>query len=48
LAARHPEASPDAVEEAIQYACQSFVSEADDITEPVRSTPGFGPPPIAA
>jgi RNA polymerase sigma factor (sigma-70 family) len=34
LAARHPEASPDAIEEAIQYGCKSFLDEADGITAP--------------
>lgn len=34
LAVRYPEASPDAVEEAIQYACKSFLDEAQGITAP--------------
>jgi RNA polymerase sigma factor (sigma-70 family) len=34
LAARHPGSSADAVEEAIQYACKSFLDEAQGITAP--------------
>jgi RNA polymerase sigma factor (sigma-70 family) len=34
LAARYPGVSADAIEEAIQYACKSFLDEADGITVP--------------
>ncbi len=34
LAARYPEVSPDAIEEAIQYACKSFLDEAEGIAAP--------------
>jgi hypothetical protein len=34
LAARYPDCSPDAIEEAIQYACKSFLDEAEGITAP--------------
>jgi RNA polymerase sigma factor (sigma-70 family) len=34
LALRYPETSPDAIEEAIQYACKSFLEEAGGITAP--------------
>jgi len=32
LAARYPGASPDAIEDAIQHACKSFLDQAEDIT----------------
>ncbi|MGN6586104.1 MAG: RNA polymerase sigma factor [Solirubrobacterales bacterium] len=34
LAARFPDSSADAIEEAVQYACKSFVDEAEGITAP--------------
>jgi DNA-directed RNA polymerase specialized sigma24 family protein len=34
LALRYPEASSDGIEEAIQYACKSFLEEAEGITAP--------------
>jgi RNA polymerase sigma factor (sigma-70 family) len=34
LAARYPDCSPDAIEEAIQYACKSFLDEAEGISAP--------------
>jgi RNA polymerase sigma factor (sigma-70 family) len=34
LAARYPEVSPDAIEEAVQYACKSFLDEAEGIAAP--------------
>ena len=34
LAARFPDCSADAIEEAVQYACKSFLDEADGITAP--------------
>jgi hypothetical protein len=34
LAARYPDASADSIGEAIQYACKSFLDEAEDITAP--------------
>jgi hypothetical protein len=34
LAARYPDCSADAIEEAILYACKSFLDEADDIGAP--------------
>ena len=34
LAARYSDCSPDAIEEAIQYACKSFLDEAEGITAP--------------
>jgi RNA polymerase sigma factor (sigma-70 family) len=34
LAARYPDCSPDAIEEAIQYACKSFLDEAEGIRAP--------------
>jgi RNA polymerase sigma factor (sigma-70 family) len=34
LAARYPDCSADAIEEAIQYACKSFLDEAEGITAP--------------
>ncbi len=34
LAARYPDVSPDAIEEAVQYACKSFLDEAEGIAAP--------------
>jgi hypothetical protein len=34
LAARYPDCSQDTIEEAIQYACKSFLDEAEGITAP--------------
>lgn len=34
LAARYPDCSADAIEEAVQYACKSFLDEAEGITAP--------------
>lgn len=34
LAASYPDSSADAIEEAIQYACKSFLDEAEDISAP--------------
>lgn len=34
LALRYPETSPDAIEEAVQYACKSFLDEAEGIVAP--------------
>lgn len=34
LGTRHPESSPEAVEDAIQYACKSFLDEAEGLTAP--------------
>ncbi len=37
LAARHPACSDDEIEDAVQAACQCFLDEADDISEPGKA-----------